>query len=108
MKNVYKLLDAYRPKSVLPTLFHLATGQVRQPFNGQINNRRYFWSNRTLPLATLLLLTDQNPQDYKVSSVAAPIGTWVFAAQGDEEAAIKKLREWWAAHPEFTTPDDDE
>ncbi len=95
MKNVYTLLTAYHPKEALPVLFQLATGQMRQPFNGQINNRHYFWSNRTLPFATLLLLTDQDPGDYKLSQVNPPVGTWAFLTQADEEAGIKKLRAWW-------------
>jgi hypothetical protein len=99
MKNVYRLLNAYQPPEVLPFLYRLATGPARQPFNGQVNNLHFFWSNRTLPLATLLLLTNQNPASYKLTQINRPVGNWAFATQLDEDAAVKKLQAWWAAHP---------
>jgi hypothetical protein len=100
MKNVYTLLDAYRPREAFPALYRLATGAMRQPFNGQINNAHYFWSNRTQPLATLLVLTDQHPEEYKLSQLTRPPGMWAFANQLDEDAAIKKLQAWWANNPQ--------
>ncbi len=96
MKNVYQLLEAYHPPEVLPLLYHLATGRVRQPINGQNNNLHFFWSNRTLPLATLITLTGQNPDEYKLSKLTPPFGTWTFPTEADEDAAVKKLQTWWA------------
>ncbi|MGN6368417.1 MAG: hypothetical protein ACTHN5_09170 [Phycisphaerae bacterium] len=100
MKNIYAMLKAYRSKETLPALFRLATAPLVQPFNGQINNMRYFWSNRTYPLALLLELTDQDPSEYKLSRLARPQGTWAFANQADEDAAIKKLQTWWENNPQ--------
>jgi hypothetical protein len=100
MKNVYAMLRAYRSKESLPALYRLATSPLVQPFNGQMNNLRYFWSNRTYPLALLLELTDQQPADYKLSRLGRPQGTWAFANQADEDAAIKKLQTWWANNPQ--------
>ena len=100
MKNVYAMLQAYRSKETLPALYRLATSPLVQPFNGQMNNLRYFWSNRTYPLALLLELTDQQAADYKLTRLARPQGTWAFANQGDEDAAIKKLQTWWENNPQ--------
>ena len=100
MKNVYAMLRAYRSRESLPALYRLATSPLVQPFNGQMNNLRYFWSNRTYPLALLLELTDQQAADYKLSRLARPQGTWAFANQGEEEAAIKKLQTWWENNPQ--------
>ena len=100
MKNVYALLRVYRSREAMPALFRLATGPLRQPFNGQINNARYFWSNRTQPFAVLLQLTDQRSEDYKLTQLTRPPGMWAFASQIDEDAAIKKLQTWWANNPQ--------
>jgi hypothetical protein len=102
MKNVYKLLVAYRPKEAFASLFELATGPLRQPvFNGQVNRAKFFWSNRTVPLAMLVVLTDQDPAAYNLTQVTRPQGNWAFASQLDEDKAIGKLRQWWALHPEY-------
>jgi hypothetical protein len=104
MKNVYRLLNAYQPPHALPILYHLATGAVHQPVNGQVNNQHYFWSDRTLPLTTVVQLTHQNTADYKLTQMNPPVGNWAFATQGDEEAAVRKLQAWWAAHPPKASP----
>ncbi len=100
MKNVFAMLREYRSKETLPGLYRLATGPLVQPFNGQVNNLRYFWSNRTYPLALLLEMTDQQAADYKLTQLARPQGTWAFANQVDEDAAIKKLQTWWENNPQ--------
>jgi hypothetical protein len=104
MKNVYELLNAYQTPEVLPILYRLATGIVRQPVNGQSNNIRFFWSSRTLPLATLILLTNQSTTDYKLSQINPPSGNWAFPSQLDEDNAIRKLQSWWTTHPHHTAP----
>jgi hypothetical protein len=100
MRNVFRLIEAYKSKDVIGTLYRIATGPVRQRQQGQMNNEKYFMSNRTMALGTVLGLTGQNLEDYKVKRLANLGNMWTSPTEADEEAAVKKLKEWWAVNGE--------
>ncbi|HUO08013.1 MAG TPA: hypothetical protein VM008_06920 [Phycisphaerae bacterium] len=106
MKNVYALLRAYRPREALSPLYRLATGPLVAPINGEMNNVRYYWSNRTYPLAMLVELTGQETADYKLARLSNPAGIWAFADQADEDAAIKKLQTWGESNAQIAVAAD--
>jgi hypothetical protein len=103
MKNVYKLIDAYKSKEVLGALYKIATAPVRQRSQGAANRDKYFWSNRTTALATLVAGTDQKHEDYSLKRQTVAGGMWTTPTEADEDAAVKKMQEWWAANGEKLT-----
>jgi len=96
MRNAARLAEAYKPKEVVPVLYRIATGPMRQKASGQIGRQAYYWSNRTWALALTLAITRQSTQDWNLREQANLSGMWVLPAEADEKAALAMLREWWA------------
>jgi hypothetical protein len=98
MKNVYKLIEAYKSREVLGMLYKVATGPVRQRSQGNLNNEKYFWSNRTTALAVLVAGTDQKHEDYKIKRMTMAGGMWTTPTEAEEDESVKKMQAWWAAN----------
>jgi hypothetical protein len=99
-RNVWRLLEAYKPKSAMQNLYAIATGNVVIEYNGRDDTGRLYLSNRTAAIAGVLMLTGQNPSDYKIQRVDRVFAQWDFPSKLVEEDAITKLKQWRAEHPD--------
>ena len=95
MRNAYRLVEAYKPVELVPIFFRIIDAKVLTKSQGQMGAEKYFWSNRTAPLAALLVLTDQKPEEYKLKKMAALGNLWCVPTEAAENAAVEKLKEWW-------------
>lgn len=101
VQNFAALSEKYELKAAVPMLAALALVPNVGMSSNEFNNKQYFWSNRTAALGALLVLTHQNPEDYKLSRMhdpsenGSPNWFWSVAVQTDEPLAIKKLHTWW-------------
>lgn len=94
-RNARNLLEAYKARETVPLLVKLATGPQGQKNNSQIGANNYFWSNRTLSMATLLVVTGQKPEDYGLARQPALNNLWVYESEQAETNAVNKLQNWW-------------
>ena len=97
--NLRRMVEAYRPKAAVPYLIaRLSTG-AGDGYNQMINNQMYRYSARVDALALLVKVTDQNAEDYKLVNMPMWGGRWLMAGdEKQEEAAAKKMKEWWGVH----------
>jgi len=100
IRNAYTLLQSYKPAEAIPSLFSLATCRMVQHNEYSDQANKFYASNRTTALATLVMLTDQREEDYHLKQLdRGTAGTlWVCSSFEDEEAAVAKLRVWWIAN----------
>ena len=96
MKNAYRLAEANGSKEIVPALYRIAT--IRNTMDrqaGQYNAEKYFWSSRTTALATIVRITEQTTEDYKLKKMVPVGGIWCTPTEADENAAVAKLKAWW-------------
>jgi len=101
IRNIYRLIDAYKPQSALPALYVIATGRAVINYNGHNGNAHFYFSNRTAAIAEVLMLTNQNPDDYGLQRHDATFAKWIVASDAAEKDAINKLQAWHS-HQEAT------
>jgi hypothetical protein len=57
-----------------------------------------FMSNHTPPLVTLLTMTGQKPEDYKLVKANNAAGwnvAYVAGSEADETAAVERFKKWY-------------
>jgi len=94
-RNTRELLEAYKPREAVPLLVKLATGAQGQKNNSQLGANKFFWSSRTLPMATLLTITEQNAEDYGLKRQQIFNNIWTHESEQAEADAVRKLQDWW-------------
>ena len=107
MKNAYLIAEAYRPKEIVPMLYHLAIGRItnRAQLLDQMINERRFYSNRVTPLALFVLITEQSLEEYKLRKLTTAGELWTVPTEADENDAVEKIKSWWQKHAqEYGTP----
>ena len=103
--NVLKLAEDYNSKDTYPILYKLATEPLRNKIHGMEGNKNpYYYSNRTPAIASMAFAIGQKAEDYKLRQLTMN-GPWVFFDLKDETAAMKKLRDWYAANVDKNVPD---
>jgi hypothetical protein len=95
MKNLSRLVRAYKPREAMPMLYRIATGPMVQKSQGQVNGVKYFWSNRTWAMALLLEMGDRSPGELKLGKQALVGGMWTTASEAEEEQAVAEVKKWW-------------
>ena len=95
MANAYRLAEAYKPKEIVPVLYRLAIGRGTNKVQSQLHDVRYYWTIHTAPLAALVTITEQNPEDYKLQKLEIVHGLWSVPTEADEAAAVEKIKNWW-------------
>jgi hypothetical protein len=95
-KNGFRLVEDFASKDLAEILLKIVDGQVVQRSQGAMNNEKYFWSNRTMALATLVSMVGQKPADYELKRSRFMAGMWTAPTEADEDAAVKKINAWWA------------
>jgi hypothetical protein len=121
MALVCDLMRAHKPSEAVPVLMKVVTGKAYPGGNmamagnqmlgirrrlpnaeaAEENNKEvatYFWTTRTLFIAMLVEVTGQKAEDYGLKVCQPAGGYWSFASEKEEEKAVAKLKEWWAAH----------
>ena len=96
--NVYKLVETYQPKSLVPALVGLATGPAVQTNKGNIGKVGYSFTNRTWPLGMVVTLTGQSVEEYKMRRLAQVNNMWTFSDEKEEAAGVEMLKGWWEKH----------
>jgi hypothetical protein len=96
------LVLAHKVKAAVPYLALMALSERNDNQESEINNIKYFSSNRTDPLGTLLELVGESPDEYHLhrASVAGDnVGdVWAADTDANEQAATGQFYTWWKAH----------
>jgi hypothetical protein len=98
LKNVYALVQSYKPTEIIPFLFPLATCRDVQKMPVIDKANKYFTSNRTVAMVTFFTLTNQRPEDYGLKQLDRGVAgmMWVSPSEADEDSAVAKLQQWWS------------
>jgi hypothetical protein len=105
-RNLNRLIDLYRTPLAVDYLLKNLDSEIgtRQQFN--INNKQIFVSNRTSALATLILISGQKPEDFKLGPANNIwYSQWAAGSEADESAAIEKIKKWYAEHKDEKLPE---
>ncbi|MEI8198266.1 MAG: hypothetical protein WCI73_20425, partial [Phycisphaerae bacterium] len=101
-ENFHHLLAAYKFKSAIPYLAAVAIGPRLETMNGEMNNVKHFWSNRTDALGTLLEITGAPPEDYHLirgQTAGESVGDlWGVDTEAQEQATMELFHDWWKKH----------
>ncbi len=100
VRNLYKLAENSQSRELIPVLLKLANSRVLTRSSGSMNAEKYFWSNRTAPLATVIQIVGQDAKDYKMKRLSTMNSTWVSPTEAEEDATLKKFNEWWVKNSE--------
>ena len=97
-KNAYSLVQSYKPPEIIPFLFPLATCRDVQKMPISDKAKKYFTSNRTVAIATFVVMTNQRPEDYGLTQLDRNTGgmVWVSSTEADEDLSVAKLQRWWS------------
>jgi hypothetical protein len=94
-----RLVDAYKPKAFVPCIMVMGAARFSDGYTQQINNQSFRISSRVEALGLLVQFTGQNKEDYGLTHLQPWGNRWMLVGEEkEEEAAAKKMRDWWGDH----------
>jgi hypothetical protein len=106
VRNLNRLIDLYRtPDSIAYLIKNLDVDVgTRQQFN--MNGKQLFVSSRTHPLVTLINISGQKPEDFKMNRANNYWNLqWAAGSEADENEAIEKVKKWFADNKDKKLPE---